>query len=85
MSESWLGAEFCFTAGPLEWGTHEPPSFIVNQRQAERRRRRKYNKIELEFYLPARKKDNNSPSNNYKCWRPFALSGAVIGLLSRDG
>jgi hypothetical protein len=50
VSESWLGVEFCFIAGPLDWGAHEPPSFIVNQRQGERKRR-KHNKIELDFSL----------------------------------
>jgi hypothetical protein len=43
MSESWLGVEFCFIASPLEWGTHEPPSFIVNQRQGERKKKEKEN------------------------------------------
>jgi hypothetical protein len=50
VSESWLGVEFYFIVGSLEWGTHEPPSFIVNQRQGGRKRR-KHNKIELEFSL----------------------------------
>jgi hypothetical protein len=44
VSESWLGVEFYFITGPLEWGAHEPPSFIVNQRQGERKRRRQQNR-----------------------------------------
>jgi hypothetical protein len=75
MSVSWLGVEFCFIASPLEWGTHEPPSFIVNQRQGEgKKKKRKCNKIELESSLSAGKEATSLLRTNTSAGSHLAFS-----------